>query len=350
MGLQDVLTKVVELGGSDVFIVPGAPVTYKVRGQVVAVPGDRLTPTDTEQLLRQAYAIAPRLFDRLALKGDDDFSFSVSDVGRFRCSAYRQRGSLAASLRLVMFGLPDPKQMHVPDAVVDLYRQNNGLVLVTGAAGSGKTTTLACIVDRINSERAGHIITIEDPIEYLHPHKGCVISQREVGADTESFSVALRAALRQAPDVIMVGEMRDYETAQTAITAAETGHLVLSSLHTVGAAKTIDRIVDSFPANQQAQVRVQLSLVLRAVVSQHLIPTIDGGLYPAFEVMMVTPAIQSMIREGKTHQIDNVIYGGAAQGMVALDADLLRLYKEGIIGDQHALLYAANPDLMQKKL
>ena len=191
MGLQDVLTKVVELGGSDVFIVPGAPVTYKVRGQVVAVPGDRLTPTDTEQLLRQAYAIAPRLFDRLALKGDDDFSFSVSDVGRFRCSAYRQRGSLAASLRLVMFGLPDPKQMLVPDAVVDLYRQNNGLVLVTGAAGSGKTTTLACIVDRINSERAGHIITIEDPIEYLHPHKGCVISQREVGADTESFSVAL---------------------------------------------------------------------------------------------------------------------------------------------------------------
>ena len=224
------------------------------------------------------------------------------------------------------------------------------MVLVTGPAGSGKSTTLACLIDRINRERTGHIITIEDPIEYLHGHKGCLVSQREINTDTLSFAHALRAALRQAPDVILLGEMRDFETISTAMTASETGHLLLSTLHTVGAAKTIDRIVDVFPANQQQQVRVQLSMVLQAVVSQQLIPSVKGGQVAAFEVMRVDPAIASVIREGKVHQLDNMIYAGSASGMQTMDGDILRLYNEGLITRENALMYSVNPDVLSRKL
>lgn len=350
MQLQEILTRTLSLDASDVFIVPGAPVTAKVRGQLEPLEAVRLQPDQTRALLQEAYAKAGRDIAPLLETGDDDFSFSLKNMGRFRCSAYKQRGTLAAILRVVSFGLPDPDKMHIPSTVIDLYRQHNGMILVTGSAGSGKSTTLACLVDKINRERTGHIITIEDPIEYLHPHKNCVVSQREVQNDTESFACALRSALRQAPDVIMLGEMRDHETMQTAITAAETGHLLMSSLHTVGTAKTIDRIIDAFPANQQAQVRIQLSMVLRAVISQQLIPTLDGSLMPAFEIMIVNSAIQSMIRDGKTHQIDNVIYAGAAEGMVAMDGDLQRLWKQKIISRENALLYAANPDALARKL
>ena len=225
------------------------------------------------------------------------------------------------------------------------------MVLVTGPAGSGKSTTLACMVDRINADQDVHIITIEDPIEYLHAHRRALVSQREIPNDACSFARALRAAMREAPDVIMLGEMRDYETVQTALTAAETGHFLLSSLHTVGAAKTIDRIIDTFPASQQQQVRVQLSMVLRAVVSQRLVPTVDGTQTPVFEVMAVNPAIQNMIRDGKTFQIDNVIYGGAAsQAMLSMDNELIRLAKEGRITRETAQLYAVNPDMLRKRL
>ena len=236
--------------------------------------------------------------------------------------------------------------------VIDLASScRNGMVLVTGPAGSGKSTTLACMVDRINADQDVHIITIEDPIEYLHAHKRALVSQREIPNDACSFARALRAAMREAPDVIMLGEMRDYETVQTALTAAETGHLLLSSLHTVGAAKTIDRIIDTFPASQQQQVRVQLSMVLRAVVSQRLVPTVDGTQTPVFEVMAVNPAIQNMIRDGKTFQIDNVIYGGAAsQAMLSMDNELIRLAKEGRITRETAQLYAVNPDMLRKRL
>ena len=236
--------------------------------------------------------------------------------------------------------------------VIDLASScRNGMVLVTGPAGSGKSTTLACMVDRINADQDVHIITIEDPIEYLHAHKRALVSQREIPNDACSFARALRAAMREAPDVIMLGEMRDYETVQTALTAAETGHLLLSSLHTVGAAKTIDRIIDTFPASQQQQVRVQLSMVLRAVVSQRLVPTVDGTQMPVFEVMAVNPAIQNMIRDGKTFQIDNVIYGGAAsQAMLSMDNELIRLAKEGRITREMAQLYAVNPDMLRKRL
>ncbi|MEG0996503.1 MAG: ATPase, T2SS/T4P/T4SS family, partial [Clostridia bacterium] len=213
-----------------------------------------------------------------------------------------------------------------------------------------KSTTLSCIIHQINHTRAGHIITLEDPIEFIHPHEKCLVTQREILNDTRSFAQALRSALRQAPDVILLGEMRDFDTIQTALTAAETGHLLLSTLHTIGASKTIDRIIDSFPAQQQEQVRMQISLVLRAVVSQQLIPSVTGELVPAFEIMMVDNAISNMIREGKVHQMDNVIYAGAAQGMVTMDSDILRLFREGKITRESALLYAMNPDLLQKRL
>jgi len=253
-------------------------------------------------------------------------------------------------LRVVSLDLPDPGEMHIPQEVLDLAAVKKGLVLVTGPAASGKSTTLACVIDRVNNTRRGHIITIEDPIEFIHPHRMSVVSQREIEHDTDSYQIALRAALRQAPDVILLGEMRDFETIQTALTAAETGQLVLSTLHTVGAAKTIDRIIDVFPANQQQQIRIQLSMVLRAVVSQQLLPTLDGGLEPAFEIMVANSAIQNMIRDGKAHQMDNVIFSGADEGMRSMDADILRLYRSGCVSAETARLYASNQELMKKAL
>ena len=313
MELLEILRHTLELGGSDIFIVPGSQVLVKVQGQMQPVGPERVTCDQSEKLIRQTYGLARgRNMERLLEEGDDDFSFSVENLSRFRCNAYRQRGSLAAAYRVVTFGLPDPDRLGIPPLVTGLAALRSGMVLVTGPAGSGKSTTLACIVDRINQTRSGHIITIEDPIEFLHAHRRSLVSQREVPADAPTFARALRSSLRQAPDVIMLGEMRDAETMQTAITAAETGHLLLSSLHTIGAARTIDRIVDAFPPNQQQQVRIQLSMVLRAVVSQRLVPTVDGGQTPVFEVMTVNSAIQNMIRDGKTYQMDNVIYSGSA--------------------------------------
>lgn len=352
MELQDILRSTLEMGGSDVFIVPGSPVMAKVKGRLVPVTDKMAKPADTEALIRQTYALAGgRDIALLLCEGDDDFSFSMERLCRFRCNAYRQRGSLAAAYRVVAFGLPDPHTLGIPELVMELTEQRAGMILVTGPAGSGKSTTLACMVDRINATRQGHIITVEDPIEYLHSHKKSLVSQREVPADAPTFARALRASLRQAPDVIMLGEMRDGETMQTAITAAETGHLLLSSLHTIGAAKTIDRIIDAFPPGQQQQVRIQLSMVLRAVVSQRLVPTKDGSLAPVFEVMTINSAIQNMIRDGKTHQIDNVIYGGnAGQTMLSMDSELMRLFREGRITREQALLYAVNAEAMRKRL
>ena len=253
-------------------------------------------------------------------------------------------------LRVVPFDLYDPHALHIPKAVIDLYKMQRGLVLVTGPAGSGKSTTLACIVDRMNRECSKHIITIEDPIEHLHNHNKSIVSQREIQQDTENYATALRASLRQAPDTILVGEMRDYETIQTVLTAAETGHMIFSTLHTVGAVKTIDRIIDVFPANRQQQVRIQLSMVLSAVVSQQLLPATDGKLIPAFEIMIVNNAISNMIREGKVHQMENVIYSGASQGMITMDADIVRLYHQKYITKKTAQRFAVNPDNMLKKL
>ena len=348
MELIELLREAMSRGGSDVFIVPGAPVMAKVQGQLEALDGERLTPAASERLIAAAYQMANRSRQPLLDDGDDDFSFSIQQLARFRCNAYRQRGSLAATCRVVAFGLPDPQKLHIPQKVMALSALRSGLMLVTGPAGSGKSTTLACLVDRINGTRSGHIVTIEDPIEYLHPHRQSLVSQREVPNDAPTFERALRAALRQAPDVIMLGEMRDAETIRTAITAAETGHLVLSSLHTVGAAKTIDRIVDVFPAAQQQQLRVQLSMVLRAVVSQQLAPLRDGTQYPVFGLMTVNPAIQNLIREGRTHQMDNAVYAGGAD-MISMDAELFRLVREGQMDREIAMAYAVSPEALERR-
>ena len=339
---------------SDIFIIAGRPLSVKIDGKLCTLDGfeERLIPPETDEFIRIIYKLAhDRNIEPMLETGDDDFSMAIPGLSRFRVNTYRQRGSLAAVIRIIAFNLPDPQDLHIPPAVMEAADLTKGMVLITGPAGSGKSTTLACMVYQINEERDGHIITIEDPIEYLHPHKRALVSQREIPGDACSFARALRAAMREAPDVIMLGEMRDYETIQTALTAAETGHLLLSSLHTVGAAKTIDRIIDIFPANQQQQVRIQLSMVLQAVISQRLVPTVDGGQIPVFEMMTVTPAIQNMIRDGKTFQIDNVIYGGAAsQAMLSMDNELVRLAREGRITRETAQLYAVNPETLRKRL
>ena len=351
MELAELLSIALEKRAADVFILPGSPVTMRIGGSVLPINEARLLPPDTERLIHKIYEQAGnRDIKNLLETGDDDFSFSVQHMGRFRCNAFKQRGTLASVIRLVAVGLPDPKTLSVPESVLRFSQFRKGIVLVTGAAGSGKSTTLACLIDKINNERHDHIITLEDPIEFLHPHKKSVVSQREVPSDTLSYEKALRAALRQSPNVILLGEMRDFETISTAISAAETGQLIFSTLHTVGAAQTVDRILDSFPATQQHQVRIQLSMVLRAVVSQQLIPTTDGKLTPAMEVMVVTPAIQNLIRDGKSHQIDNVIFSSSADGMQTMDSDILRLYKENRITKENAITFSINPEMQLKRM
>ena len=350
MELRELLKKAYELGGSDIFIVPGAPVTCKVKGDMVPLSEDIVKPAGTEELVKEAYEMGQRDIAKLHSEGDDDFSFAMPGLSRFRCNAYIQRGTVAATLRMVAFGLPDPRELGIPDLVMELTKNLNGMILVTGPAGSGKSTTLACMIDRINSERTGHIVTIEDPIEYIHNHKQSLVSQRDVPNDAPTFARALRAALREAPDVILLGEMRDIESIKIAITAAETGHLLMSSLHTTGASKTVDRILDTFPAEQQAQVRMQLSMVLRAVVSQRLVPKIGGGQVAVFEVMTVNPAVQNLIRDGRTHQIDNAIFGGTGQGMISMDNELQRLYRAGVISKDVAITYAVSPETLSKRL
>lgn len=351
MKIEALLKQAVSEQVSDVFIVAGRPVSFRKNGLIHKIDDCRLLPADTEELLHEIYTLAEnRDFSQLSTAGDDDFSFALPGVSRFRVSAYKQRGSYSAVIRVITFTLPDPAELGIPDAVLDLCHTNSGMILVTGTAGSGKSTTLACMIDRINHTRDAHIITLEDPLEYLHRHDRCIVSQREINVDTENYVTALRAALRQSPDVILLGEMRDYETIEVSMTAAETGHLLLSTLHTLGAANTIDRIIDVFPANQQHQVALQLSTTLNAVVSQQLIPTVDDHMVPAFEIMTVTPAIRNMIRENKIPQIEGLLYASARPDMISMDNSLLTLYKAGRISKDTALSYATNPEMLGKKL
>ena len=348
--IPDYLSYATENHASDIFIIAGRPLSVKIDGKM-SIFGERLMPDDTDRLIHQIYSMAGnRNIDPFLQTGDDDFSFSIPGLSRFRVNAYRQRGSLAAVIRVIAFDLPNPDILHIPEEVMSAADFTKGMVLVTGPAGSGKSTTMACIVDRINHSREGHIITLEDPLEYLHRHDKCIVSQREICTDTESYLVSLRATLRQSPDVILLGEMRDYETIQTAMTAAETGHLVLSSLHTTGAANTIGRIVDVFEPSQQRQGSIQLSMVLQAVISQQLVPDINGHNIPVFEVMRLNPAIRNMIRDNKVHQIDGVISSSAHEGMRAMDQSLLELYKQGRITRETALKYASNGDMLKRKL
>ncbi|MBR2527391.1 MAG: PilT/PilU family type 4a pilus ATPase [Blautia sp.] len=335
---------------SDIFIVAGLPMSMKINGTIVT-HGERLMPDDIRHILTNIYQLAgSRDIEIFRKTGDDDFSFSIPGLARFRVNAYQQRGSMAAVIRLIHFDLPDPTTLGIPDSVMDVADFTKGMILVTGPAGSGKSTTMACIIDRINHTRPGHIITLEDPIEYLHRHNKCIISQREIYTDTDSYLVSLRATLRQSPDVILLGEMRDLETISTALTAAETGHLILSSLHTLGAANTINRIMDVFPSNQQHQIAVQLSMVLQAVISQQLVPDVDGKNIPVFEVMRLTTAIRNMIRDDKIYQIEGVIYSSSQQNMRSMDSSLLSLYKEGRITKETALSHATNEEMLRRKL
>jgi len=302
-------------------------------------------------MVSEIYSLAGnRNMDRLRKCGDDDFSFAVPGIARFRINAFKQRGSLSAVIRVINFSIPDPTDLMIPEKIMSFSNLKKGLVLVTGPAGSGKSTTLACMIDYINKNRQAHIITLEDPLEYLHQHKNSIVSQREVVTDTDSYLTALRASLRQSPDVILLGEMRDFETMSVAMTAAETGHLILSTLHTIGASNTIDRIIDAFPPNQQHQIAVQLSMVLQAVVSQQLIPTKDGGIVPAFEIMTLTPAIKNLIRESKVHQIDGMISTSRSEGMITMDTSLLELVQAGTIEEKVALEFSQDPELLLKKI
>lgn len=349
MEILELLRIATEAGASDVHITVASPPIMRVNGKLIRMNETRLMPEDTHRIIRAMLTDEQRLaFEE---KGELDFSYSYPSLGRFRVNIYKQRGSASMALRVVALSIPSMEALRLPSVLKELASKQRGLILVTGPTGSGKSTTLASMLDYMNHTRNEHIITIEDPIEYLHKHDLSIINQREIGNDSHSFANALRAALRQDPDVIQVGEMRDLETISTAITAAETGHLVLSTLHTIGAAKTIDRIIDVFPPHQQQQIRIQLASVLEAVVSQQILPKVDGtGRVAAFEIMIANTAIRNLIREGKTHQMQTVIQTGSSQGMQTMDASLLDLYKKRIIDQATLRKYAVDSDALMKQI
>ena len=351
MDVKELLKQAVLEGASDIFIVSGLPVSYRLEGVITKKSNEKLMPSETAEYLRQIYELSNDAdFDKLLQKGDDDFSFAIPGFSRFRVNAYKQRGTLSAVIRVITFELPSPKELGIPESVINTGNLSKGLVLVTGPAGTGKSTTLACIIDYINNHHQKHIITLEDPLEFLHRHSQGIVSQREINIDTESYLTALRASLRQSPDVILLGEMRDYETIGVAMTAAETGHLIFSTLHTLGAANTIDRIIDAFPAAEQKQIAMQLSMVLQCVISMQLVPGIHGQQIAAFEIMKVTPAIRNMIRENKIPQIEGSLYASNKEDMISMDNSLLNLYKAGRITKDTALEYSTNPEMLNKKL
>lgn len=328
--INDLLAFATQKGASDVFITVGVPPEIKINNQIRCAGEEPLTVETATNLISSMFKSEAQ-YQQFQKEHGADFSYAIAGVGRFRVSAFFQRGSVAATIRIVRFVLPDPSALGIPKAVLDTYRYKSGLVLVTGPSGSGKSTTIASIINLINENRRGHILTIEDPIEYLHPHKKCIVNQREIHIDCFSYADGLRSSLRQAPDVLFIGEMRDLETISAAITAAETGHFVLSTLHTKSAADSINRMVDVFPAAQQQQIRLQLASVLKLVVSQQLVPTKAGGLTGAFEIMTVNGAIRNLIREGKTHQINMMIQNSPSEGMLTMSTALDRLLQAGII-------------------
>ncbi|HWR60608.1 MAG TPA: type IV pilus twitching motility protein PilT [Clostridia bacterium] len=331
---------------SDIHITVGLPTIYRINGDLVKVDSTIFTPEETEKIAMSI--LNDKQKQELKEQGEIDISFSIHGVSRFRINIFRQRGSYCMAIRIIPLNIPTMEELGLPPIVNDLAKLPRGLILVTGPTGSGKSTTLAYMIDLINSEKKYHILTLEDPIEYLHKHKKSIVNQREMGNDSMSFANSLRAALRQDPDVILVGEMRDLETISIALTAAETGHLVLSTLHTLGAANTVDRVIDVFPPHQQHQIRIQFASVIQAIISQQLLPRIDGnGRVCAFEVMVATAAIRNLIREGKTHQIDTAVQTGSKYGMQTLDASMTNLYRRGLISGDTLLTQCVNPDLVK---
>ncbi len=343
LSLEDLLKKTLEFGASDLHLTVGIPPTIRKNGRLSTIGEEKLMPSDTEAFVRSM--LNEEQWRKYQETGELDLSFSLKGMGRFRVNVYKQRGTCCAAIRMVNLVIPSVEELGLPNIVTDMSKKTKGMILVTGPTGSGKSTTLALIIDLINKNRDCHILTLEDPIEYLHKHNKSIVNQREIGNDSQSYSAALRAALREDPDVILVGEMRDTETIAIAVTAAETGHLVLSTLHTIGAANTIDRIIDVFPPYQQQQIKVQLSTVIQSVISQQLLPRKDKpGRVPAIEIMVATPAVRNLIREGKTYQINSQIQTGAKFGMQAMDFSLANLYKKGTISQEDAMIYAMDPD------
>ena len=347
---SEILMEVIRQKASDLHLTSGSPPMLRKRGQLVPIEGlMKLTPTDTREIVYSILANDQR--QRLETDWQVDLAYTIPNRARFRVNAYFQRSAIGAAFRLIPSEIVGIDKLGLPPIVHELTRKPRGFVLVTGPTGSGKSTSLASMIDEINSEREEHIMTIEDPIEFLHSHKSCVVNQRELGSDAQSFGMALRGALRQDPDVILVGEMRDLETIQTALTAAETGHLVFATLHTQDTPQTIDRIIDVYPPHQQHQVRVQLSVALQGIVTQTLLPTADGsGRCVAVEVLIPSPAVRNLIREGKTHQIYSALQTGGAQGMQTMDSSLAALVRSGQITRQLAEQRSTTPEELKRLL
>jgi len=349
MKILDLLEKTIEYKASDLHLTVGTSPILRINGELIRIGDINLTPSDTEEMVRSLtndFQLKKVLND-----GEIDMSFSYPGIGRFRVNIYKQRGSYSLAIRSVALEIPTIEKLGLPPIVRELSRKQRGLVLVTGPTGSGKSTTLASMIDIINKERSCHILTLEDPIEYLHRHNKSIINQREIGYDSKSFGNALRAALRQDPDVILVGEMRDLETTSIAVTAAETGHLVLSTLHTLGAAKTIDRIIDIFPPHQRQQIVTQLSTALEGIISQQLLPKRDNrGRVVSLEILTSTPAIRNLIREGKTHQIPTAIQTGAKFGMNTMDNYIIDLYRNGLITRETAITNSIDNEFVKRQI
>jgi twitching motility protein PilT len=350
LDFASVLGRMVDVRASDVHLSPGFPPAVRVRGSITALDDyPELTPQDTREIVYAMLNDSQR--KRFENEQQLDFAYSIPEVARFRVNVFFQRGSISAAFRLVPDEIKSLDELGLPAVLADFTRKPRGFVLVTGPTGSGKSTSLASMIDLINEEREEHILTIEDPIEFLHRHKGCLVNQREIGSDAKDFASALKSALREDPDVILVGEMRDLETISTALTAAETGHLVFATLHTQSTAQTIDRIIDVFPPHQQHQVRMQLSIALQGVVTQQLLPTADGSTrIVGCEVLVPTPAIRNLIREGKTHQIYSALQTSGAAGMQTMDAHLAQLVRMGKIDRKLAEQRASIPEELGRLL
>lgn len=364
MRIIDIVTQAAALGASDIHITVGRPPVYRLHGLLYPLDAlelsgklsllrveeiKALTPQDTEEMARQV--MNQSQLEKFKERGELDFSYAVPGTTRVRVNVFKQRNSTALAMRLLSTRIPTFQELGLPEIMAFLSRRPNGLVLVTGPTGSGKSTTLAAMIDLVNKERRMHILTLEDPIEYLHKHSRSIINQREIGQDTKSFAASLRAALREDPDVILVGEMRDLETISIAITAAETGHLVLATLHTSSAAETIDRVIDVFPPSQQQQIRIQLANTIEGIISQQLIPRIDKpGRVVSLEILVANPAIRNLIREGKTFQIPSQLQTGLKQGMQTLDMSLRNLYKKKMISREEVLNRAFDPESLIKNL